>query len=525
MTETTYTPVQEIIKEWHDTKMRGGHLDAEALAIMVDAETMNHPMILEWVRANTTVSKAEFQRAVVSRLRRERIVAELGRVPQNPSELVQAYAERDNVQVLYNGTVERSVRPFMVLDDGTKTWITDEDRAAIPEVDIHCKVHFERTTTLSSMALGIKVLNDNLKIGFRREEIADAIEFWFENAKLSRLEELILAVGTQPLKALQAETAETVWRELVEKCFDTSETSPDFVIAVLKKFMHQTKRKMAGLPVTMHLMPVILGPQGVGKSYFVHAMTAPLKETTLEVDFKMIEDDRNVEIWRSHVLFLDEMGYASKADIETIKHAITASVLTRRPMRTNLKDIVPQNATFIGCSNRELEQLIRDNTGIRRFVGIRYSSKPDWDFLNGVDWSLLWASVDAKQADPMKPFQAQLKEVQEESREIGRVEDWLRSFNPDTASAYDGNEWANLLNSRDRISTENLYSVFRRFEEDNYPGAFKTAKPQWDHEMKRLRKHSPEIVVFDKHRENTGYFYSYAGARRAVTAKVVPFRA
>ena len=84
-------------------------------------------------------------------------------------------------------------------------------------------------------------------------------------------------------------------------------------------------------------MPVILGPQGKGKSTFVNMFIAPLRELTLEVNFKAIEDDRNIDIWNSFILFLDEMGYASKADVDTIKNAITANTLTRRPMRSNSK--------------------------------------------------------------------------------------------------------------------------------------------------------------------------------------------
>src|SRR4051794_27323473 len=78
--------------------------------------------------------------------------------------------------------------------------------------------------------------------------------------------------------------------------------------------------------------------------------------------------------------------------------------------------------------HKEIAQLIKDTTGIHRFGPIRYSANPDWDFLNGVDWLLHWQSIQGDDACPMKPFKAELKDVQEDARQMGRVEQWLVQF-------------------------------------------------------------------------------------------------
>jgi hypothetical protein len=256
-----------------------------------------------------------------------------------------------------------------------------------------------------------------------------------------------------------------------------------------------------------HLMAVILGPQGIGKTTVIEQMTKPLEELKLDVDFKMIEDARNIDIWRSYILFLDEMGYASKSDIDDIKKAITAATLTRRPLYTNTKVQVVQNATFIGCSNKELEQLIKDPTGIRRFIGLRFLNKPCWDTMNSIDWSDLWRSVDIEAEDPIKPFAHLLKEKQEETRDPGRIETWLRAFNPDDDQVY-----IQHVNPKTRkIAAIDLYESFRAYEERAYPGSVKTTKTEWDYEMGRIAKNHPENMPFDKDRIESGVAYRYRG--------------
>jgi predicted P-loop ATPase len=252
------------------------------------------------------------------------------------------------------------------------------------------------------------------------------VEQWLEVSKRERLFSLYNAVGSGKLIPVDMARADALWHQVANVVFDTTDESPELIIAILKKFMWQVKRKIRGLPVFNHLMPVLLGPQGKGKSTFVNAMISPLEELVRRVDFKQIEDDRNIEIWKSYVLFLDEMGFASKANIDAIKNVITAPVLDRRPMRSNGVVTVPQNATFMGCSNKELNQLITDPTGIRRFFGLRYRADADWEFINQIDWALLWQSVETAGADPTEAFMDEIRAKQELVRQGSKVEQWMQ---------------------------------------------------------------------------------------------------
>jgi hypothetical protein len=236
----------------------------------------------------------------------------LGQVPQAASDYVRMVVRRDKMECQYDGMIARDVQPFMICETTGEKLVCDEETLRThPEVKLYADFHFPKTLNAEQFGLELRVTNDDLRLGFSREAIADALTHWHETAKKTRLHDLFLMVGAGTPPPRFVRDAQVHWDNLANKIFDTSHDAPEFIIAVHQKFMWQIKRKVLGLPVTNHLMPVILGPQGKGKSTFVSKLVEPLKELTLEVDFKMIEDERNVEMWSSYILFLDEMGYAS----------------------------------------------------------------------------------------------------------------------------------------------------------------------------------------------------------------------
>jgi predicted kinase len=194
------------------------------------------------------------------------------------------------------------------------------------------------------------------------------------------------------------------------------------------------KRKIDRMPVTDHLMPVILGAQGTGKSTLIRQMLKPINELWVPSDFKQITDDRNTMLWKNYAIFLDEMGWASKSDMDTVKNIITADTLNRRIMQTTKYNVVAQNATFIGAANaNELADLIRDVSGTRRFVSLNMKTQADWQLINAIDWQEVWQSVDHAACDPMAGFRGVLGAVQEADRTKTPVESWLDSLNPKTS--------------------------------------------------------------------------------------------
>jgi hypothetical protein len=290
-----------------------------------------------------------------------------------------------------------------------------------------------QSPTILDYSRGARLTADELGLPFSRPAINDAVEEFYVLQREKALDAVKAAIEPR---------SEFDWVDLAETCFDLSGMSADFVVAVLQKTVWQVKRKLWRLPVSHHLMPVLFGSQGSGKSWFLSALAQPIYDLSTWSDFEAIGDERNIDLWRTSLLIMDEMAKAAKSDIETTKHVISADTLERRPMRTNSTVTVRQCATLIGSSNMSLVELIRDETGNRRFVQLSWVGA-EHSFVNNLNFTDAWRSVHHQDPDPMLPFMEELRALQSAHRNYGPVESWLiqldeRAWNDLHASAQDG---------------------------------------------------------------------------------------
>lgn len=222
--------------------------------------------------------------------------------------------------------------------------------------------------------------------------------------------------------------------ELVKFCeaiVDTDETHIKMAVYTIKSFIWQVKRKMTRQYVTNHLMPVFVGETGGGKSTAINKLLAPVIDATNPVNFKQINDDRNAEMFKSPVLFADEMSYLSNTDINHLKNRMTSDTIMHRPMYSNTITQLYNASTFIGTANKGLAVTIKDDTGLRRFAEINCLSKDkaDWVAINAIDYDLIWKSVDEHDnINPMTVVKDMLEKMQEEERQKSPVEFWLQHF-------------------------------------------------------------------------------------------------
>jgi hypothetical protein len=127
-----------------------------------------------------------------------------------------------------------------------------------------------------------------LKLPFSREAINDSAEIWFSKAKAARLPALIKLIEYDP--NLEA-AGSTALRRIADTCFNDD---PKLVVAGLKKFIHQVKGKMVGLPIEKHLMLVLLGEQEGGKSSLAKAMFSVLRELQQSINFQDMADTSRI---------------------------------------------------------------------------------------------------------------------------------------------------------------------------------------------------------------------------------------
>ncbi len=186
-------------------------------------------------------------------------------------------------------------------------------------------------------------------------------------------------------------------------------------LAVMKQFIWAVKRKLLGLEVEYHTMPIIYGAQQEsGKSKAVMHLLSYIKDLVNDGgSLELVSDPRSSLVFRdSFVLFFDEMAYAERTDMEILKKNITSLHVSYRPMGHNNVVQVKNNATLIGCSNKSVKELIYDTTGVRRFWQINALVLCDWALVNSTTPSLIWGCVSPYIEAPILSCREEIREVQ-----------------------------------------------------------------------------------------------------------------
>lgn len=247
---------------------------------------------------------------------------------------------------------------------------------------------------------------------FKPHEIKAALRIVIQRLSKKRYSRVWLkilnAVGTH-----DRETAEREWERL-NSLFVTTTGLPAIV---LKSFVWSCMQKAIGRPVTWHLMPIIYGAQGTGKTVFARNFPSPLEELVADnVLFTELADRRSADIFRYAVLTCDDLEKMPSTAIPMIKSVLTAKSLRRRRLMTSMSDAIRQQCMPIGTSNVPVEQLVADDTGNRRFVTLEFrngdpvkgGSEDVWETVNSLDYMLLWQSVDPFSPNPILPYLEEL---------------------------------------------------------------------------------------------------------------------
>lgn len=198
-------------------------------------------------------------------------------------------------------------------------------------------------------------------------------------------------------------------------------------VAVVRHFVWQVKRKLFGLPVEHHMMPILYGRTGGGKSVAVHKFIEPVLDVALCRDMSVFGDAfGRRQFARSYVMFFDELSKANAVDVNTLKNIISAPTVEWRQMRSESVASSPQNSTFLGCSNDPVSERINDPTSARRFWQVNAADKLDWDRINAIDYLALWRSIDERSPCLLVPYLSEIQTIQHrELRAKDIIEQWL----------------------------------------------------------------------------------------------------
>jgi len=168
-------------------------------------------------------------------------------------------------------------------------------------------------------------------------------------------------------------------------------------IAILKHFIWQVKRKLNDKSVSNHIMPILFGRSGNGKSVAVKKLISPFEGFgILNSSISQSVDERaQMGFSEYYICNLDEMEYTGRLNAESFKRVITGDTMSIRILATHNLNHVSQNLTFIGSSNKPVSEILKDTTSNRRFWEFQcVAEKLDHETINTIDYVRMWKCVD-----------------------------------------------------------------------------------------------------------------------------------
>lgn len=249
--------------------------------------------------------------------------------------------------------------------------------------------------------------------------LPDALAVWKKEQSKSALK----LIKTRVSYSASPSSLMDVWIESITGSND------NLNIKVMEHWIWQIKRKLGGLDVEHHIMPILYGKSGAGKSVAVRNLIGPLYESAIATDMSIFMDQFSKrQFSRNYIMFFDELDGAEGIDVNKLKQVITAPTLEYRVMKSEAFFSSKQNCTFIGCTNIPVRERIKDTTSARRFWQIETQDKIDWNIINNLDYLALWKSINEDAPSPILPFINELHKIQqEELRSRNLIEDWIES--------------------------------------------------------------------------------------------------
>lgn len=292
-------------------------------------------------------------------------------------------------------------------------------------------VHLASRCFLDLMQIGIK---------FSRQLVAMLVDLWIDSQPKYYIE---------AIKERVAFKGNNVGMEIYIKAL-TGETDV-LDVAVMNHFIWQVKRKLLKMPVTGHIMPVMVGESGSGKSTALFKLLSPLGDLIKTSQLTTLADSREYAIFtRYYVVCFDEMAKAARADVESLKQMITSDTVNYRLLGTNSQMTGRNVSTFIGTSNNDVQDTIKDPTSARRYYQLNCQERCDWETINAINYGDLWTAVDPLQDSPLNAHSSSVLNAQEAIRFKTSVEEW--ALERELISDDDG-----------RLTNDELYNNYKAF--------------------------------------------------------------
>jgi len=445
-----------VIDEAYATKTRGGTIYDIVKLLRIPALLKEQKAALAGAFA---ITPAEVEKAIKATERSERVTDYLGRSPANEYDFIILLLKKWQTEMTFNKEFTINT-PYefpggIVSQAELATWKHEDQimlKMADPkELPFHMLLNKVR-----------KVNAEILNSRFKGTELEYALDDWTVRNKNMCIAGIVKRLIFNPAVV---KSAEIEWGKFVTSVTDVNVAETTIV---MKHFVWQIKRKIFSKSVKYHMMPILNGKQGSGKSTAVIQFLDPVKEFAAKTNFKDITDERNHDVWSNYVLLFDEMGHSATANLEVIKQKITADDFTGRVMRSNASTTIKNKTTCVGTSNKDLGRMVFDDTGMRRFYQIECLDLLNWASLGAINYDMLWTSIDENGISPLETDPEMFKKIssiQEEKRQITLVEQFLIERNY-VVPVKIGKQTSS---DSERIKASDFFKEYQEYEKINTP--------------------------------------------------------
>ena len=208
--------------------------------------------------------------------------------------------------------------------------------------------------------------------------------------------------------------------------------------AVIKRFLIASIARAFDPGCPMGWMPILSGPQNVGKSFFLEYLTPPRPLTntypwcpTIQQGIAYLKE-RPHALHAGWIVKLDEVDrFFRRQYTEEFKNLVTVAVDRSRRLYENER-MYPRSFVLAGCTNHA--EFMVDPTGNRRFLAIYVNGKvPARE-----DSSIKIVDLDRVKADRMRIWSAAYRAYKDtpnhefSSYEIKHIEEYLNGFRVDS---------------------------------------------------------------------------------------------
>lgn len=344
-----------------------------------------------------------------------KIKANLGAYPNNARELIPLWMKAHGWSMDFNQSyinVDGSRQAFNFINNEIHQWTVDYN---------HCQLAFKS-------ALSNWIIIEHRQVVSRMfDKLRFVPHIDSDRSELKKLVRLIVEQGDES-------------DDLERDCL-AAET-------VLANFIHRVKNHIGAFSNRTlpnggerwshwsHIMPVLYGKQGSGKTTLVNHLLSPLDNMTGSANFDILEKQfQIIKLTETPIMFFDELGGITKMEISKLKQ-----VMTDRMRLVDKKGEAMENrfllSTFIGCTNRDIRDVLRDDTGNRRFFQINMKPSVNIEDIRNIDVLKIWQSVDEDAPTPYESVARDAVEaVQSEQVYLDEFDTWLQML-PSIAADY-----------------------------------------------------------------------------------------